>query len=93
MNIATTLKNAAQTTAWCGFRTRVETIVAIEFAASWKPFMKSKASASSTSTTITVRLISTACMALAADQEFSRMMPSTMLATSSQRSVTDSRSS
>src|SRR5262245_37193472 len=36
------LKNAAQTTAFCGDSTRVETTVAIEFAASWKPFRKSK---------------------------------------------------
>src|SRR5262245_35090073 len=42
---ATKLKNAAQRTASCGERTRVETTVAIEFAASWKPFRKSKASA------------------------------------------------
>ncbi len=42
---ATKLKNAAQTTAFCGESTRVETTVAIEFAASWKPFRKSKTSA------------------------------------------------
>ena len=42
---ATKLKNAAQTTAFCGESTRVETTVAIEFAASWKPFRKSNASA------------------------------------------------
>ncbi len=47
--MATKLKNAAQSTAWYGFSTRVETTVAIEFAASWKPFMKSNASASATS--------------------------------------------
>src|SRR5688572_24231661 len=45
---AAKLKNAAQATAHCGRRTRVETMVAIEFAASWKPFMKSKASATNT---------------------------------------------
>src|SRR4029077_18821011 len=38
---ATKLKNAAQTTALLGDSTRVETTVAIEFAASWKPFRKS----------------------------------------------------
>ena len=32
----------------CGGSTRVETTVAIEFAASWKPLMKSNASASTT---------------------------------------------
>ena len=42
---ATKLKNAAQATACCGESTRVETTVAIEFAASWKPFRKSKISA------------------------------------------------
>ena len=44
-NAATKLKNAAQATACIGVRTRVPTTVAIEFAASWKPFMKSNASA------------------------------------------------
>src|SRR5512133_250080 len=39
------LKKAAQATATSGDSTRVETTVAIEFAASWKPLMKSKASA------------------------------------------------
>ena len=51
MKIATKLKNAAQITAWCGRSTPVETTVAIEFAASWNPFMKSKTSASATSST------------------------------------------
>src|SRR5258705_1785941 len=40
------LKNAAQTTAARGDSTRVETTVAIEFAASWKPLMKSNERAS-----------------------------------------------
>src|SRR6185436_11925955 len=44
-------------TAWWGFSTRVETIVAMEFAASWKPFMKSNARAATTRTTTTVRLM------------------------------------
>ena len=43
---ATKLKNAAQITACCGERTRVETTVAMEFAESWKPFRKSNESAS-----------------------------------------------
>src|SRR5690349_6013371 len=51
---ASTLKNAAQNTACQGLSTPVETTVAIEFAASWKPFMKSNASASSTSSTSVV---------------------------------------
>src|SRR5213075_2817720 len=36
-NAAMKLKNAAQTTAMPGESTRVETTVAMEFAASWKP--------------------------------------------------------
>ncbi len=42
---ATKLKNAAQATAYCGRSTRVETIVAIELAASFMPLRKSNASA------------------------------------------------
>ncbi len=42
---ATKLKNAAHSTAIPGDSTRVETTVAMEFAASWKPLMKSKVSA------------------------------------------------
>ena len=45
VNAAVKLKNAAQTTAATGLRTRVPTIVAIEFAESWKPFMKSNTNA------------------------------------------------
>jgi hypothetical protein len=44
-NAATKLKNAAQTTATSGERTRVETTVAIEFAESCIPLMKSNVSA------------------------------------------------
>src|SRR5688572_3431474 len=47
-NIAMKLKNAAHSTAHWGRSTRVETIVAIEFAASWKPLMTSKANATPT---------------------------------------------
>src|SRR5688572_16107743 len=57
--IATKLKNAANATALCGRSTPVETTVAMELAASCSPFMKSKASASSTRNTSTVKLIST----------------------------------
>ena len=39
------LKNAAQNTAYCGRSTRVDTIVAIELAASCKPLRKSNSSA------------------------------------------------
>src|SRR5689334_15147217 len=58
MKIATTLKNAAKTIACCGFSTPVETTVAIEFAASWKPFMKSNSTASATSSATTPNEIS-----------------------------------
>src|SRR5215204_5955772 len=44
-NAATKLKNAAHITACVGDSTRVDTMVAIEFAASWKPLRKSKTSA------------------------------------------------
>src|SRR5688572_8597713 len=57
--IATKLKSAAKATAWCGLRTPVETTVAMEFAASCRPFMKSKASASTTRKISTPRVIST----------------------------------
>ena len=49
---ATKFQNAAHTTASCGVRTRVETTVAIELAASWKPLKKSNASATRTMKTI-----------------------------------------
>ncbi len=39
MNAAAKLKNAAHTTARPGDSTRVETTVAMELAASWKPLM------------------------------------------------------
>ena len=39
------LKNAAQATAYCGRSTRVDTMVAIEFAASCRPLRKSNSSA------------------------------------------------
>ena len=42
---ATKLKNAAHSTAYCGRSTRVETIVAIELAASCNPLRKSNSSA------------------------------------------------
>src|SRR5688572_33480188 len=42
---ATKLKNAAHNTAFCGDSTRVDTTVAMELAASWNPFRKSKTSA------------------------------------------------
>ena len=47
----TTLSTAALITAARGERARVETLVAIEFAVSWKPFVKSKKSATTTTAT------------------------------------------
>src|SRR5438046_4950462 len=47
---AAKLKNAAQATAHHGLKTRVDTIVAIELAASCRPFKKSKVSANRIST-------------------------------------------
>ena len=47
-NAATKLKKAAQATARLGDSTRVDTTVAMELAASWKPLMKSKTSATAT---------------------------------------------
>ena len=45
VNSAAKLNVAAQRTAVNGLRTRVPTIVAIEFAESWKPLVKSKMNA------------------------------------------------
>src|SRR5690242_283905 len=45
---AAKLKNAAQATAASGLSTRVPTTVAIEFAESWKPLLKSKTNATTT---------------------------------------------
>jgi hypothetical protein len=46
---ATKLKNAAHPTAACGVSTRVDTTVATELAASWKPLRKSNSSATAIS--------------------------------------------
>src|SRR5215207_4009543 len=48
VNSARKLNVAAHTTAARGLRTRVPTIVAMEFAESWKPLMKSKKKATAT---------------------------------------------
>src|SRR5438876_6298958 len=50
-NTAMKLNAAAQTTAADGDNTRVDTTVAMEFAASWNPLMKSKHSATPTMAT------------------------------------------
>jgi hypothetical protein len=62
VNAATKFQKAAHTTAANGDSTRVDTTVAMEFAASWKPLMKSKISATRTiaSTNQTVSTISRA---------------------------------
>src|SRR5712691_13465059 len=52
---ATKLKNAAHTTAYCGRSTRVETMVAIELAASCSPLRKSNNSATAIKPTSTGR--------------------------------------
>src|SRR5512139_1736976 len=56
--IATKLNTAAKATAWWGLSTPVDTTVAMELAASCRPFMKSKASASATRNTSVPRPIS-----------------------------------
>jgi hypothetical protein len=78
------LKNAAQSTAYCGRSTRVETMVAMEFAASCSPLRKSKNSATP------IRPISSgrAIVASISGQTFSMTMPEISLATSSKRSTT-----
>ena len=42
---ATKLKNAAHKTAWKGVKTFVDTMVAMELAESWNPFIQSKTKA------------------------------------------------
>src|SRR5581483_1109225 len=54
---ATKLKNAAQATAQRGLIAPVETMVAIELAATWKPLKKSKTSATATRKTTTSNVI------------------------------------
>ena len=75
--------------------TPVDTTVAMEFAASWKPFMKSNASASATSSTTTPKRHAPSSMRsrAARAQAFSSTTPSITLATSSHWSVVDSSSS
>jgi len=54
-NAATKLKNAAQATATFGLSVPVDTTVATELAASWKPFRKSKTSATTMIPTTEIR--------------------------------------
>jgi hypothetical protein len=51
------LNAAAQTTAWKGVNTFVDTTVAMEFAASWKPFTKSKIKAMAITTINNVNIV------------------------------------
>ena len=82
------LNAAAKATAWCGLRTPVETTVAMELAASCRPFMKSKASASATSSASVPKPISSPLIGgTPGGHELARTMPSARFATSSQRSV------
>ena len=64
------LKNAAHITAYCGRSTRVDTMVAIELAASCRPFRKSNANATMIRATRTGRLMiaSTAMNPVRADR-------------------------
>src|SRR6266550_885489 len=62
MRNATKLKNAAQATACLGVRTRVDTTVAIEFAASWNPLKKSNASATAMIETTDKLIASYVCL-------------------------------
>src|SRR5712691_5638515 len=61
---ATKLKKAAHTTACCGRNTRVDTMVAIELAASCNPLRKSNASATMTSAIRTGKASATASMSM-----------------------------
>jgi len=80
------LKKAAQITAWAGFSTRVETMVAMELAASCIPFRKSNRRATATRNG-RISQVNDAPI----DQRFSMRMPLTPVMTSSNRSTTFSR--
>src|ERR1700730_13687527 len=82
---ATKFQNAAQTTARIGVKTRVETTVAIEFAASCQPLENSKAS-------VTIMTVTRRGKA-STGQALFRMTPSTTFATSSHLSTAVSMTS
>ena len=84
------LKKAAQSTAYCGRSTRVDTIVAIELAASCNPLRKSNSSATAIRKTRTGRP-SVASTVMALPYTCSITMELISLATSSKRSDTFSR--
>ena len=81
------LKKAAQNTAWIGLSTRVETMVAIELAASCMPFRKSNSRA----TPISSQRMSGVKSVRPRGQRCSMRMPLTPFETSSKRSMTFSR--
>ena len=69
------LKNAAHATAYCGRNTRVETIVAMEFAASCSPLRKSKTSATAIRPTSAGKAIGPKSIGYSCDQPCSMTMP------------------
>ena len=85
------LKNAAQATAYCGRSTRVETMVAMELAASCRPLRKSNASATRISATSSGNASPTSIAFARPCYTCSMTMPCITLATSSKRSTTFSR--
>jgi hypothetical protein len=85
------LKKAAQATACCGFRTLVDTMVAMELAASCRPLRKSKSRATPIRTIRYGVTDARSMMLLRARQRCSITMPTMVLATSSKRSDTFSR--
>ena len=83
------VEEGGELTAWTGFSSLVATTVAIELAASWRPFRKSNARARTTRPTSSGRAIS--CIGVAIDQLWSITMPSISFATSSKASTMRSR--
>src|SRR6266481_9672173 len=86
MNAATKLKKAAHNTARKGVRTRVETTVAMELAASCQPFENSNTSVTKMTRRRSEKLV-------IADQALLRITPSMTLATSSHLSTAVSMTS
>ena len=86
MKAPTKLRIDAMVTATRGASARVEMDVATAFAVSWKPFVKSKASAVPT----TMTRMTSLPMPAAARQEFLITMPSRMFATCSVASIASS---
>ena len=87
------LKNAAQMTAALGASTRVDTTVAIEFAASCRPFMKSNSNATPIRPKMANEPSEASSIRLAPGQTCLAVTVCTTLATSSHLSTTRSISS